>query len=104
MNPIEIKNVSKSFGKIKVLREINLKLEKGIILGLIGPSGARKTTIIKTTLGMESIDSGKALVFGVAMPNRKLLKRIGYMAQSDALYLDLTGRENLEFFCTDERG
>lgn len=98
MNPIEIKNVSKSFGKIKVLREINLKLEKGIILGLIGPSGAGKSTIIKTTLGMERIDSGKALVFGVAMPNRKLLKRIGYMAQSDALYLDLTGRENLEFF------
>lgn len=98
MYPIEIKNVSKSFDNFKVLREINLKLKKEIILGLIGPSGSGKSTIIKIALGMENVDSGKSLIFGTQMPNRQLLKRIGYMSQLDALYLDLTGKENLEFF------
>lgn len=98
MYPIKIEKLSKSFGKRKVLQTINLKMERGAILGLIGPSGAGKSTLIKIALGMESADTGEALVFETKMPNRRLLKRIGYMAQSDALYLDLTGKENLEFF------
>ncbi len=61
-------------------------------------SGAGKSTVIKTTLGMEVADGGSATVFGETMPNRKLLSRIGYMAQTDALYDALTGRENLQFY------
>ena len=94
MYPIEIKDVFKSFGETKVLREINLKLNEKIILGLIGHFGVE----IKITLEMESTDAGKALIFGIKIPNRKLLRRIGYIASSDALYLDLIGKENLEFF------
>lgn len=67
-------------------------------MGLIGPSGAGKSTAIKLMLGMEKVDAGSALVFDQVMPQRKLLSQIGYMAQADALYEQLTARENLKFF------
>ena len=54
--------------------------------------------MIKTMLGMEKADSGTALVLNTQMPNRNILGKIGYMAQSDALYDALTGLENLEFY------
>ncbi|BFL53807.1 MULTISPECIES: ABC transporter ATP-binding protein [Streptococcus] len=77
---------------------VTLEVNKGEIIGLIGPSGAGKSTMIKTMLGMEKADSGTALVLNTQMPNRNILGKIGYMAQSDALYDALTGLENLEFY------
>lgn len=67
-------------------------------MGLIGPSGSGKSTIIKIALGMEVADKGTAEIFEAKMPNRKLLSKIGYMAQTDALYMTLTGFENLKFY------
>lgn len=95
---IDLEHLVKKFGKQTVLKDINLKVMPGQIVGLIGPSGAGKSTVIKTALGMEVADGGKATVFGEVMPNRKLLSRIGYMAQTDALYESLSGRENLKFY------
>ncbi|MGV0168782.1 ABC transporter ATP-binding protein [Furfurilactobacillus sp. WILCCON 0119] len=95
---ILLKGVKKRFGKQQVLKGIDMDVQPGEIVGLIGPSGAGKSTVIKTTLGMEVVDDGTAAVFGQQMPNRELLARIGYMAQSDALYETLSGRENLAFF------
>jgi ABC-type multidrug transport system, ATPase component len=95
---ISLSNVVKKFGKQTVLRNINFQVPQGRIIGLIGPSGAGKSTIIKVILGMEVPDSGQTTIFNQKMPNRKLLGKIGYMAQSDALYEQLTGRENLQFY------
>lgn len=95
---ISLNNVVKKFGKQTVLRNINFQVPQGRIIGLIGPSGAGKSTIIKVILGMEVPDSGQTTIFNQKMPNRKLLGKIGYMAQSDALYEQLTGRENLQFY------
>ncbi|KAJ75291.1 ABC transporter ATP-binding protein [Enterococcus faecalis] len=95
---VKISNASKSFDKQKVLDNINIELKSGTILGLIGPSGAGKSTTIKCLIGMEKLDQGSVEVFNTKMPNRKILERIGYMGQSDALYNDLTGKENLIFF------
>ncbi|HCB27235.1 ABC transporter ATP-binding protein [Enterococcus durans] len=75
-----------------------MSLQSGTILGLIGPSGAGKSTAIKCLMGMEKLEVGSTEVFNTKMPNRKILERIGYMGQSDALYEDLTGKENLIFF------
>lgn len=94
----KMSNASKSFDKLIVLDDINIELKSGTILGLIGPSGAGKSTTIKCLMGMEKLDKGVAEVFDTKMPNRKILERIGYMGQSDALYDDLTGEENLSFF------
>ena len=95
---ISLNNIVKKFGKQTVLKNINFQIPQGRIIGLIGPSGAGKSTIIKIILGMEVPDRGITTIFNQKMPNRKLLGKIGYMAQSDALYEQLTGRENLQFY------
>ena len=95
---IDLAHLAKKFGNQTVLKDINLTVNQGEIVGLIGPSGAGKSTVIKVALGMEVASGGSAKVFDTPMPNRLLLGRIGYMAQTDALYTDLTGKENLTFF------
>jgi ABC-2 type transport system ATP-binding protein len=95
---VTVTHVDKSFNKKRILHDVNLTASGHEILGLIGPSGAGKTTIIKNIMGMEQPDDGKVTIFGKEMPNRQVLQRIGFMAQDDALYESLTGRENLKFF------
>lgn len=95
---IDLQHLAKKFGNQTVLKDINLTVNPGEIVGLIGPSGAGKSTVIKVALGMEVASGGSAKVFDTTMPNRELLGRIGYMAQTDALYDALSGRENLKFY------
>lgn len=91
-------NISKAFGKHTVLDNISFTAQSGHIYGLIGPSGSGKTTFIKMLVGMEKPDQGDIHVLNTKMPNLAILQKIGYMAQSDALYPTLTGEENLMFF------
>ena len=101
MNPsISIQNVSKSFGKKTILKDIHFDIQEGNIYGFIGPSGAGKTTLVKMIVGMEVPDQGAIYLLGEKMPNLPILQEIGYMAQSDALYNQLTGKENLTFFAS----
>ncbi|WP_368791013.1 ABC transporter ATP-binding protein [Companilactobacillus farciminis] len=95
---ISMQGIVKKFGQQTVLKQVDFQIPRGRIIGLIGPSGAGKSTIIKIILGMEVPDRGSTTVFNQKMPNRKLLGKIGYMAQSDALYEQLTGQENLQFY------
>lgn len=95
---VSMKNIVKKFGDQTVLNHIDFDIAPGIIVGLIGPSGAGKSTVINVLLGMEVPQDGQATIFEKEMLNRQLLSRIGYMAQTDALYEELTGRENLKFF------
>jgi ABC-2 type transport system ATP-binding protein len=97
---IVLKDVSKSFGKKEVLHNINLSVEPGKIYGLIGPSGSGKTTLVKMIVGMDRPTKGEVQVLNTRVPNLHLLQKIGYMAQADALYTDLTGEENLAFFAS----
>lgn len=100
MSSITIKQVNKSFGKKVVLQDINLNIEEGQIYGLIGPSGTGKTVLVKMIVGMNEPDSGSIYVLNKKVPNLQILQEIGYMAQSDALYSELTGEENLKFFAS----
>lgn len=95
---ILVNEVSKSFGKKVVLNNISLSVEAGQIYGLIGPSGSGKTTLVKQIVGMDYPSNGDIRVLDTKVPNLSLLQKIGYMAQADALYNDLTGEENLAFF------
>lgn len=99
-NTIQVKEVSKSFGKKVVLKDINFDIKEGNIYGFIGPSGSGKTTLIKMIVGMDIPDEGSIYLLGEKMPNLNILQQIGYMAQSDALYTALTGKENLMFFAS----
>lgn len=92
------KNISVTFGQSVVLDDLTVELQPGEIVGLIGPSGAGKSTFINALLGMIKLDSGSVEVFGNRMPNREVMEKIGFMAQSDALFPELTGQQNLEFF------
>ncbi|WP_339230090.1 ABC transporter ATP-binding protein [Oceanobacillus sp. FSL K6-2867] len=97
---ISIQHVYKKFGKHVVLKDINLEIEKGEIFGLLGPSGAGKSTLVKELAGLDIPTSGDNYIFEEKMPTLKLMERIGYMAQSDALYEDLSANENLQFFAS----
>lgn len=91
-------DAGKKFFFARVLKDINLEVKKGEILGLIGPSGSGKTTCIRCMLGMEELTEGEAYVLNEKMPKRKVLDRIGYMGQETALYETLTAEENMNFF------
>lgn len=95
---IQVSGVSKNFGKKPALRDVSLSAYGGEILCLLGPSGAGKTTLIRLILGVIRPDGGEIRVAGRKIPDRGALKAIGFMPQSDALYLDLSGLDNLLFF------
>lgn len=97
---ISIQNVSKRFGKKTVLKDVQFDILEGKLYGFIGPSGAGKTTLVKLIMGMEVADQGSIYLLGKKMPNLQILQQVGYMAQSDALYKELTGKENLLFFAS----
>ncbi|MDZ5471731.1 ABC transporter ATP-binding protein [Bacillus sp. 31A1R] len=97
---VSIKDVSKAFGTQQVLVNINLDIFKGEIFGLLGPSGAGKTTLVKQLVGLDLPTSGENYLFQQKVPSLKLIERVGYMAQSDALYGELSAKENLEFFAS----
>ncbi|CAM4109030.1 ABC transporter ATP-binding protein [Lederbergia lenta] len=97
---VSIRHVSKNFGKHAVLEDINLEINKGEIFGLLGPSGAGKTTLVKQLSGLDTPTSGENFIFQEKMPTLSLINKIGYMAQSDALYEELSAKENLQFFST----
>ncbi|MDI6901842.1 MAG: ABC transporter ATP-binding protein [Anaerosomatales bacterium] len=92
------RDIVQRFGKQEVLHGVSLGVEKGEVLGLLGPSGAGKTTFVNILAGVAEPVSGTVDAFGERMPSLELMRRMGYMAQSDALYYDLTAAENLQFF------
>lgn len=97
-NCIVVRNVHKFFGKNHVLKDIDLAIPYGHIYGLLGPSGCGKTTLVKIIAGILEATSGEVYVLDQAMPQLSLMNKVGYMAQSDALYSSLTAAENLQFF------
>jgi ABC-2 type transport system ATP-binding protein len=95
---IRIHDVTKQFGSNVVLEHITLDVQRAEIFGLLGPSGAGKTTLVKMIAGIEVATTGYVDVLQERMPQLKMMRSIGYMAQADALYTDLSAKENLDFF------
>ncbi|MFJ7734925.1 ABC transporter ATP-binding protein [Lysinibacillus sp. NPDC097287] len=95
---ITLSAVEKRFKHKQVIAPLSLEVPSGQLIGLLGPSGCGKTTLIKLIMGMLKPDQGSIHVFNYTVPHKQLLMDIGYMAQSDALYTDLTGAENLNLF------
>lgn len=95
---IEVKGLKQQFGTMTVLENVTLDVFSGEILGLLGPSGAGKTTLVKDIIGMNRPTAGTISILGTPMPSLEAVRNIGYMAQSDALYEDLNAYDNLLFF------
>ncbi|HEU4963944.1 MAG TPA: ABC transporter ATP-binding protein [Bacilli bacterium] len=95
---VEIRHLVQQFGKRVVLDDISFTVGRGEILGLLGPSGSGKTTLVKTIAAVGDYAGGEVRVLGRKMPDYATISKIGYMAQADALYHDLTGYDNLVFF------
>jgi len=96
---ITLEGLSKTFGDKQVLREVDLEVRAGQILGYIGPNGAGKTTTVKILIGMLPEFEGRATVCGhdVAAEPLAVKQRIGYVPESAALYEALTPMEYLRF-------
>lgn len=90
----------KQFGEVRALDGLDLCIHKGESFGLLGPNGSGKTTFIRMVAGLVRPTSGELSVLGHALPAGvgKVLPRIGYMTQLQALYTDLSIWENVQFF------
>jgi len=95
---IKTENINKYYGSQQVLKDVSFEVPVASVYGLLGPSGCGKTTTVKIISGILEASSGDTYVLDGKMPSLPLMSRIGYMAQSDALYTDLSAKENMEFF------
>lgn len=97
---IRASQLHKSFGATLAVEQLDLEVQVGQIVGLIGPDGAGKTTTLRLLSGVLRPDSGQAAVAGVDVLQQpdKAREVIGYMSQRFSLYGDLTIDENLRFF------
>lgn len=97
-NVIEIDNLSKIFGKVKVLDGLDLEVKRGEVLGLLGANGAGKTTTIRTLLNVLHPSEGTVKIFGISSKKTKQIhKRIGYLAGDLEYEEDLSGKKYLNF-------
>lgn len=102
MKVIEVKGISKYYGKTKALHEVSFEIGQGELFGLIGPDGSGKSTLFRILTTLLNADTGTASVMGydVRKEYKEIRKRIGYMPGRFSLYQDLTVEENLNFFAT----
>ncbi|MGG7057447.1 ABC transporter ATP-binding protein [Clostridium nigeriense] len=96
---LELVDLRKSFGSKEVLKGINLKVNKGSIIGYIGPNGAGKSTTVKLIMGLITGYSGEIKIFGeeVSRGDESYKKKIGYVPEVPEIYDSLTGKEYLTF-------
>lgn len=100
MHTVQIKNLTKTFGRTTAIDNLSLNIEKGKITGLIGADAAGKTTLIRLIIGLLLPDSGEVSLLNLNPFTQKpnLVKKIGYMPQNFGLYEDLTVIENLKLY------
>ncbi|WP_264558783.1 ATP-binding cassette domain-containing protein [Flavobacterium sp. N2270] len=91
---IEIKNLSKSFGKNEVLNNLNLSFEKGKVYGIVGENGSGKTTFFKCLAGLESFQGEVTCEYGI------MKEKLGFLQTESFFFSKITGREYLQLLCT----
>jgi ABC-2 type transport system ATP-binding protein len=92
------RNLTKSYGAIVALRELNLKLHAGELLALLGPNGAGKTTLVRLLLGLAPPDAGSVSVFGADPHGGSVQPRLGAMLQVGRVPETLRVREHIDLF------
>lgn len=99
MNAIEIKNLTKVYGKNRGIQDINIYVKEGEIYGFIGPNGAGKSTTIKTLLNFIYSTSGEALIFGMdsVKESEKIKEYIGYVPSEVRYYDDVKVKDIIKY-------
>lgn len=99
MSIIEFKGTSKAFGPLKVLKKVDLSIDAGEVVVLIGPSGSGKSTLLRCINGLETITGGDLIVDGISVTDSKRLREIrqeaGMVFQQFNLFPQLTALENV---------
>ena len=97
MNVIEIKNLTKLYGNGRGIKNLNLTVEQGDILGLLGPNGSGKTTAMKAILNLVNAE-GSVKVFGMDLHDNfeSIMQRTGALIESPAIYKDLSAYQNVK--------
>lgn len=98
-NILEIKNLTKSYGKSRGVIDVNLEIEKGTIYGFIGPNGAGKSTTIKCIMNLINKNSGEVFIDGKLFlkKNNELKNKIGYLPSEIHLYDELKVKEMIKY-------
>ena len=96
---IDVENLSKTFGRKKIVDNISIKVPRGKVYGFLGPNGSGKTTTIRMMCGLITPDSGggKCLGYDILTQAENIRVHTGYMTQKFSFWEDLTIKENLEF-------
>ena len=96
---IETSGLTKVYGRVAALEDLNLKVKKNSIFGFLGPNGAGKTTAMKLLLGLSHPTSGSGAIFGrnIVTESFDIRRRVGYLAQDPRYYDHMTARETLRF-------
>lgn len=97
---LQIYNLSKSFGKKKIIDNISFEVFAGEIFGFLGPNGAGKTTTIKMIMGFLSVDEGRIVINGNDLRKNyeQAMSNLGGIVENPEMYKDLSGRTNLEMY------
>jgi len=96
---VSARGVTKSFGRQRVLDNLDLDIPSGVTYCLLGPNGSGKTTFIRAIVQLLRLDGGELSVLGRPVSEvDRIYSQIGYMTQHKALYPDLTVQENMEFY------
>jgi ABC-2 type transport system ATP-binding protein len=97
---IETKNLTKTYGKSRGIKDVSIRVNKGDIFGFLGPNGAGKSTTIRTLLDFIRPTSGSATIFGLDCHKDtvQIKKRIGYIPGDFGLFGNMTGWKYLEYF------
>jgi ABC-2 type transport system ATP-binding protein len=96
---IEARGMSKDFGRVHAVRDLDLDVPRSRIYGFLGPNGSGKSTTIRMLCGLLTPSAGAISVLGFQVPAQaeELRRKVGYMTQKFSLYEDLTALENLQF-------
>jgi ABC-2 type transport system ATP-binding protein len=95
---VRTKGLVKLFGTLRAVDGLDLRIRRGELYGLLGPNGSGKTTTIKMMMGLLRINGGWAEVLGRRVPDKGLMRDIGYMPQETAIYRELSVHDNLVLF------
>lgn len=99
MLALTVKNLSKSYGKHQVLKDVSLDIKQGEIVALVGPNGSGKSTFLNVVANILNSDSGTVEILGKPNTDVSIYQNYSYMIDNTVLYSYLTGLDHLKFVC-----